>query len=291
MKRFIMLALTGLLVLILVTPASADDIEKTVKYYNSENGSMYLQPLADAFGAALNSGLYHDAKVEKFGPHLTFEVRVMGAIIVDDQTTFTSVKEESMPADKTIPTIFGSKDPVQVEGLDFEPKGLYDYSVLPIPVPQLSIGSFAGTEINFRFFQTKINDDIGDLKIVGFGIRHSLSQYILLFPVDIALSYFQQSFEVSDIVDAKARYIGIQASKKYSVLTLYGGFGIQSSNLDISYSYEGEDETSDISFELDGKNKSSLTLGLGLDLRFFKAHADYNIGSQQVFSLGVGFGI
>ncbi|MBN1552905.1 hypothetical protein JW979_15635 [bacterium] len=291
MKRVVCLFMLVLLSVTISIPLTASDIEDNVKYYNSDNGSLYLQPLADAFGAALNSGLYHDGKVEKFGLHLTFEVRVMGAIISDDQTTFTSVQEESMPAGKSIPTIFGSKDEVTVEGLDFNPKGLYDYKVLPIPVPQLSIGSFAGTEINLRFFTTSVSDEIGDLKIFGFGVRHSLSQYILLFPVDVALSYFQQSFEIGNIVEAKARYIGIQASKKFSIMTLYGGFGMQSSSLDIQYTYEGSTETSEISFDLDGKSRSCLTLGLGLDLTYFKLHADYNIASQQVFSLGVGFGI
>lgn len=289
MKQIVMCLCITLMLMISI-PVMAGDIDENVKYYNSANGSLYLQPLADGFGAALNSGLYHDAKIEKFGLHFYLNVQFMGALITDDQKTFTSVAEEDMTAGITLPTVFGSEEEVDA-GLSFKPRGAYETSILPIAIPQLTVGSFAGTELNFRFFQMTVDESIGDLKILGYGARHSLSQYVPLFPVDVAVSYFHQKFEIGNIVEANASYIGIQASKKVAVLLLYGGLGFESSNLNISYTYEDEEDTSEIEFDLDGKSKARFTLGVGLDLKFFKLHADYNLASQKTVTAGIGFGL
>ena len=43
----------------------AQDIEDNVSVYQSTNGNLFLKPLGDVFGAAMNSGWYSDAKIEK----------------------------------------------------------------------------------------------------------------------------------------------------------------------------------------------------------------------------------
>ena len=126
---------------------------------------------------------------------------------------------------------------------------------------------------------------------MGWGLRHSISQYIPLCPVDIAVGYFQQSFDVGKIIKATARLYGFQVSKSFSVLCLYGGLGFESATMDIGYTYEEEGVSQPIQFELEGINKTRLTLGFALDLPVVKLHVDYNMASQNVISGGFAFGI
>jgi len=63
--RIFVLSAVGLL--ICSSHVHAQNIEDMISKYTSDNGKGYVQPLADAFGANLNSGFYHHAKVKKAG--------------------------------------------------------------------------------------------------------------------------------------------------------------------------------------------------------------------------------
>ena len=213
----------------------------------------------------------------------------MAAFITDEQKTFIAVPEEGWdpPPDTEMPTIFGEEE--NPLGEDF-PGGVWETNYFPLAVPQLTIGSLFGTEAVFRWFEYKIDEDIGTVKLFGWGVRHSISQYIPLFPIDVAAGYFWQSFSVGDMVEARAMYYGLQASYNLSVLCFYAGYGFETSNLDISYTFEENDEEIPIAFELEGKNTSRLTIGIGFDLPIIKIHADYNIGQQNTATAGISFG-
>lgn len=271
----------------------AQDIEENVSEYDTKNGRLYLQPLADTFGANLNSGFFRSAKIEKLGFHIQLGIVAMGAFVTDDQKTFIAVPEDDFnpPPNTELPTVFGSEEGVYVEELGESVPGAWDTKIFPLAVPQLTVGSLLGTEVVLRWIDFKIDDSIGNIKLSGFGVRHSVSQYIPLCPVDLAVGYFRQSFEVGDIVEAHATYMGLQCSHSFSILCLYGGIGYESAKLDISYTHEQEGESYDVNFELDAKNSTRFTVGLAFDLPILKIHADYSIASQKVFALGIGLGI
>ena len=272
-------------------PAFAQDIKDNVSAYQSINGSMYLQPLADTFGANLNSGFFHTAEIKETGFHLYFGVKVMGAPIPDEQKTFIAKPENGFdpPPNTKLPTVFGSEENVYIDGQE-RPGGAWDTKILPIAVPQLTVGSSMGTELTMRWIEFKVDDNIGYIRLIGVGARHSISQYIPDCLVDITIGYLGQSFKVGDIVEANASYMGLQASYSYSVLCFYGGIGYERARLEISYTYEENGEDYDIRFHLSAKNAVRFTIGLALDLPALKIHADYNLASQQVFCAGLGFG-
>lgn len=272
--------------------ASAQDLEDFVSKYTDANGSGYLQPLSDAFGANMNSGWFRHAKVNKKKFQLYIGLVTTAALIKDEQKTFdaTSIYGGTV----TAPTIFGATESAVnpgPNGLEENFPGGADFSILPLAVPQVSVGGFFGTEISARFFSVDTGDDLGDLDIKGWGIRHSISQYFKLIPVDISLAFYSQSFQLGDFVDANARIIMAQAGKRVAIVDFYGAIGYEFSNMDINYDVEvaGEEPTP-IGFELEGENSLRLTAGFMLNLGPVKLNADYNLGNTNVFSVGFGFG-
>ncbi len=288
--RFIFVCL--LLILVGILPAWSQDLGKTVSVYSSENGSMYLQPLADAFGANINSGFFHSARIGKLGFHLQFGIAAMYAPIPQAKKNFSPVTEYGWNPDPgtLLSTIFGNEESVNIEGLEF-PGGLWDTNFFPLAVPQLTIGSVLGTDVTVRYIKYKIDDEIGEIKLSGWGVRHSISQYIPLMPVDIALGLYYQNFHIGSIIDASATFVGLQASYSISIITLYGGAGLERSSLNITYDHDEGGQTSSIEFDLKGENHTRLTMGVAFDLFILKLHADYNLAAQNVLSAGVMLGI
>lgn len=280
-----------------LSPLHAQDLEDYVSKYTSENGKGYLQPLADAFGANINSGLYHGARISTIGLHIYLGVETMTALIADNQKVFTAKTEAPFSPESTAetPTIFGSTTGTSVTGTGgtvFNFPGGLDLSKVPIAVPQVTVGSILGTDATLRFIEVTINDNFGKVKLFGFGVRHSLSQYLKNFPIDLAAGFFIQKFEVGDIVEANAKYFGLQGSYSTGILTFYGGAGLESASLDISYNFESDSgSATTIAFDLDADNSVRFTAGVALNLAVLQLHADYNFASQNVVALGLGFGL
>ncbi|HHS13827.1 MAG TPA: hypothetical protein ENN03_08705 [bacterium] len=288
MKQLVML----MLCLILTVPALGQGLEDNVSEYSSANGQLYLQPLADAFGANINSGWFSTARIPRYGIRFQFGLKAMAAFITESQKTFSPVPESGFnpPSGTELPTVFGDEEGVEIPGLGVSVPGVWNTSYFPMVVPQLTVGSFFGTEASIRYISLRINEEIGQISLFGWGIRHSLSQYIPLIPFDIAAGYFWQQFKVGDLVEANASLAGLQASYSLSVLTLYAGLGLESSTLNVKYLFEEEGESVNVQFDLKGTNRFRTTLGIALNLPVIKIHADYNMGSQNTACAGVSFG-
>ena len=291
MKKYPLINIYILCTCIALPLAHAQDLEDNITAYLSINGSMYLQPLADTFGANLNSGLFHGARIDPFGFHIYLGIGMMGALVTEDQKTFVTQQEGIFPGGIELPTVFGDEEGVYVEEIDQNFFGAWDTDFFPLTVPQLTVGSILGTEATLRWLELMVNDDIGDITLFGYGVRHSISQYFPSLRLDLAIGYYRQNFKIGDIVDAHATFMGLQASYSFAVLCLYGGIGFENADLDISYTYSDNNLTQSVHFDMDAINSTRYTIGVALDLPILKVHADYNIASQRVFSAGIGLGI
>ena len=76
------------------TFAFSQDIEELVSKYTEANGKGYMQPLADAFGATFNTGLFHSAKIKKPGFQAYLGVITSTAFISDKRKTFTATTQD-----------------------------------------------------------------------------------------------------------------------------------------------------------------------------------------------------
>ena len=282
-------------ILVLLTSlsgAQAQDIEDFIDRYSGDDADAYLQPLADAVGADLNSGWYRSARIDRKGFHLYIGLVAQMAPVPDKQKTFTAVTPSYFSPQRSVEvsTIMGPPSSTTVQGdngTEYTFPGGAGVSYLPLAVPQLTIGNVYGTDASFRFFALDLGGDVGSVDVFGWGIRHSISQYFPDFPVHLALGYYSNNFTIGDNeLDVKTSLISLQASYEKGVVEFYGGPGWESASLDFFYVPGGEDEEVDIS--LDSRNSFRMTVGVALNLGAFALNVDYNLANQSSLSAAIG---
>jgi hypothetical protein len=273
-------------------------IEENLKRYSEANGKGYIQPLVNGFGASMNRGWYESGKVSAVGLKLRISVIAMMAPVLDKDKTFMATTEGTFHPKQTVEvqTIVGSEKSTTVTGTGgtmYSFPGGLDLSMTGFAVPQLTVGSFMGTEASVRYFVAQLGDsEIGNLELVGFGIRHSLSQYLLLSPVDFSVGIFWQSVTLGeDLLKFKTLYFGAQASRPFGPLIVYGGAGFDNSSAAINYTYTDGNTTTTLDYDLDGDNGLQITAGLGLNFVLLHLNGDVTFGSRTVYTLGLSLGL
>lgn len=273
-------------------------LEKTLKQFDANSVQGYIQPLADVFGANMNAGFYHSADLAPTGLHVAFDIVAMGSNVGDDQKSYTVTPPAGYPQFKTA-TIFGGDKTVVSFPPDTSLKfsgiapGLVNTTLFPLATPQLTIGYLYGTSATIRFvtIPSSVTKDLGTITLFGLGAQHSVSQYLPDLPVDLAGGLFYTRFSVGDYIKFNSFAIGAQASKKFSVLAVYGGLQYENSSMNLQYISDSPNApNSQVDITLDGANKFRFTVGAGLDLMAVHLFADANFGSITNFSAGIGFG-
>ena len=284
-----------------VASTAAAQIEDQVNEYAQANGAGYLQPLADAIGADLNASIWRSAYVPSGGFYIALELQMMATFFSDEQRTFDYVPGpgDNTPvsgADVSVPTVVGDPEGGTIP-TDMPPEIAYipgfDINSFGLAAPQLRIGSFKGTEAVVRFFSADLSDvEIGNISLIGFGARHSISQYMgPVFPVDISAGFFWQNLKLGDdLIDGTAMTYGVQVGKRFpmgfATVEPYGCLAFNSFEMDVSYDTD-EDETIGIAMETDGGVQ--VTLGLNAQMGFMDLNGEYMFGDQSGFALGLGF--
>ncbi len=298
----------------------------------------YIAPLMKATSLGLNQGWYNTAKPHKtLGFDLTVSVSGMKIPDSDKffnvenlGLTHFSLNQDS-PDYPNAPTIFGGErepeylyrsdpdDPSTEEtftgppGLDL--KENIKTNMWPVPIVNLGIGLPKNTDLKVRFVPSVDIGSNGSFKMWGVGVMHDVKQYIpgiKLLPFDLSGFFgytkldLRYSLADNNINGENQRgELGMSAttiqavvSKKFAVLTIYGGFGynIARSNLAVRGTYDiNDDGDTNDSFEVNPVeldfSASGLrgTAGLRLKLAVITLHADYTL--QKYKALNVGFGI
>jgi len=237
----------------------------------------YTQPLATAFGTIMGGALYHRAYTKSFP---RFDVGISGVYItVPDQEL-----EFIFNGDK-VPTFFGTNSE-SISGI--VGSGLEGYW---LPQLHLNVGLFANLELMARGFKYNIAE-IGDIRMLGFGVKYGLSDLIPIpmFPVDLSVQGSYQTLAVGDWLSAGTFTMNINASKGLIImpLDLYAGVGFETTSMTIGtneISNIGQFGVGDISF--DGDNNLRLNFGISWTLFILNLHADYNIGEYNSVGGGV----
>jgi hypothetical protein len=306
-KRFLRV-IAGLLLTLIMATGAAAQVEDQLSNYSVDNATGYLQPLADGIGADLNSGLFHSAHIPKMGMYLRFEVRVMSARFGDDDKTFEATTEGDFLPQKTAETstVVGPGDATTVPGqagTSFIFPGGFDIGAFTLATPQLRVGSYMGTEALIRYIALDVGDvELGNISLFGFGLRHSISQYMSpTFPIELAGGFFWQSFKIGenaagdDLMKSSALSIGVQASKRFASGILfiepYTGLSLDRFSMEVAYESDAAGEDAE-AIDLDFGTESSVrfTAGLALNLPAINGHVEYSLASQSSFSFGVSIG-
>lgn len=293
----------------------------------------YVDPFMKSVSLGLNQGWYNTAKPHKIaGIDITITANAM--TIPKSELFFDATKlglqvvslDNSSQDYPHAPTIFGpenqptfsytDKDTGIKEtfqgpgGVDLE--GNLGKNWVPVPMAHLGIGLPKGTDLKLRFTPTINLGDDSSLKIFGIGVMHDVKQWIpgiKMLPFDLSGFVGYTKFKLEShfdpdnnpdqrgLFEMNATTIQGLISKKFSVLTLYGGIGynIAKSSLAMKGTYDindnGQAEPNEVD-PLDLKFAASgfrTTAGLRLKLAVFTFHADYTL--QKYKCLTVGFGI
>lgn len=288
--------------------ASADtDVQNQISVYTGDNAVGYLQPLANALGAALNSGFGYSAYIPKTSFHLSLEVPVMGLYFEDADGVFAATPESGFtPASGAssfdVPTVVGPGEAVVVAGSggsQFAFPGGFDLNSFGLAVPQLRISSIAGTEGVVRWVAVETGDnDLGKVDMFGIGGRHSISQYMGEAPaLDLAVGVMYQDLDLgendfgSPFVDTSALLIQVQGSKRFPVgfatFEPYGSMGWEKLDVDVEYA-DASDEP--VLVTMEGDNAFRFTIGAGLNFVAGQVWADYSFSDISNFSFGLALG-
>jgi hypothetical protein len=315
--------------------AQEDDIDRLLTESVEDGRKLigaYVEPVMKAVSLSMNQGWYNTAKPHKIaGFDLTITVNSLkipkseylfrpddldlDQLELDPDTD--GYPEAPTLAGPDVTPIYRLKgDPSQTfegpPGLDL--KGTFKMESIPMPMVHLGFGLPKSTDLKIRFVPT-ISVGDGTLKFFGLGVMHDIKQWIpgiKLLPFDLSgfVGYTRFEFEspLDPDVPANADQKGVFTmnattmqvliSKKFSVITFYGGAGynIAKSNLALEGKYDIDndgDETSDfetnpvdLNFAASGPR---VTVGTRLKLAVFTFHADYTL--QKYKCLSVGFGI
>ncbi len=296
MYRFVTGYFTVLLLISMAVPASAQ-IEDQLSAYTGRNATGYLKPLADAFGADMNAGLFNSAQIPKMGPRIRLEIRVISVIFGDGDRTFKARTEGDFTPEQTVdaPTVVGQGQAKIIggdAGTSFAFPGGLDLSSFAIAVPQLRFGAVHGTEALIRYFAVNTGDtEIGDLSLFGFGLRHSISQYFgKQLPVDLAAGFMWQRFKLGDdLISANTFMFGVHASRKFVIMEPYAGLSIDTFSMDVTFDSDVlEDE---IFLDFEKETSLHLTLGLNINLTYAQLFGEFSLAGQNSFSFGLALGI
>jgi hypothetical protein len=275
----------------------SQNLQERLSKFPTEFAKGYTAPFTDAFGASLNSGWYHTANVDD-GLDLFFGVKVMLMPIPDDAKIFRIQSPYPGGGVDEPSTAFGEKKAVSISGdttgrqPTTYPEG-FDIGFVPMLVPHISVGNIFGTRVMLRYLPKVNVGDMGEFEFFGIGAQHNVGQYIPApLPIDIAALIAYQSLSLGDLVSANAFTFGAQASKTFTIFTVYGGLAYESSTMTFTYdkvpnSIPGPNR---ISFDADGKNSFRATIGFALSLAIVKITADYSLASQPIATVGFGIG-
>jgi len=61
--------------------------------------------------------------------------------------------------------------------------------------------------------QDRERGDHPEGKLLSLGVRHNLSQWFGVLPLDLSVSYFYSTFKTGDLIDFKGNQIGVQAEE------------------------------------------------------------------------------
>lgn len=328
MRNSLYSTLAALLILPLLTalPAQAqnsDELANALSSIGQQYATNYTRPVTDALGADMNAGLFRTAGFDGTGLLPVIDVyvgvSVAGAFTAGSPDAF-QLNNDVIEAngrtlrieypDQDLPTAFGeTASPGTAALIDQEtgmqvgevtlPGSIINTPIAPLVVPQVGVGTVLGTDAQVRYLPEIGYNDYGSISLFGVAVRHSLSQYIPLSPVSIAVQGSWQRLSLSgredsrnpgEIVDASGWALNAQVSKDVPVLpiTFYGGVQYEKFGVDVNYTFSANGEMATVRYEQDAANNVRALAGVSLTLALFKVNVDYALSSNNTVSAGVG---
>lgn len=306
-----------------LSPAQAqdsDDLGNAIKNIGQKYAGNYSQPVTDALGADLNAGLFRTADFGETGlfPVIDLYVGVSatGALTAGSAKAFQLANDRIETDDgrtliieypnRDLPTAFGDEaSPGTADIIDQEtgrtveevrlPGALLNTPIAPLVVPHVGIGTAMGTDAQIRYLPETSVSDYGSVSLFGLAVRHSVSQYIPLSPISIAVQGGWQQLSLSgtgqgEVASASGWVLNAHLSRDVPVLpvTVYGGLQYEQFDVEVDYTFDTSAGRSTISLDQTASNNVRALAGVSLSLAVLRLNVDYALSSNDTVSAGVG---
>lgn len=164
---------------------------------------------------------------------------------------------------------------------------------IPSTNVQLNVRIPFGIELGLRGAPPYKIKDVGEFKMLGFGVRKNIPVPI----VDVAVGGFYQILTIGDVFEAKNINVHTEIGKTLGIpgfkISPYLGVGMDKSTVDLTYTIlggtiPGNSEDQEIEFNMEGENKFRTNLGFSLQIALLHLQGEYSIGKYQSATLNVG---
>lgn len=316
-------ALALLLATFAPATARAQDAEviRQIETLAIVNAPLYLAPITNGVSAALNRGTFFTARPRGA---VGFEVGIvaMGAWVPEVDESFVPVLPAQVTFDgqtfddpygtsaEPTPTVAGEGDGVVIQpgaelaaaavaagrdpselALRF-PGGL-DVPVVPFAVLHGALGLPGGTEVSIRGFPSiELHGAIGGIGALGFGVTHSLSQYLPLQVLNVAAHLSWQSTDVGDYLDAEVLGYGLLASLDAGPVSIFGSGLREDPDVTIGYTVANPDghpalprDGLRVAASPDLESTTRYTAGATLHLLALKLSAAWTFGDYETLAV------
>jgi hypothetical protein len=296
-QRFMRMLHVGCWMLLLAAAPAAAQLSDNLGSLSGDNAKGYLGPLPKALSGTLNSAIFTTGNVPKAAINFTIGVKLMGVGFKDEDRTYQPTDPPgftSQPNQPPVPTIIGDGQAVTQQGqggTQMDYPGGFDLGEFAIGVPQLSIGSIAGTRATVRWISLDLGEsDFGKFDLFGIGAQHSISQYMKDLPVDLAVGVFYQSFKIDeDLLKTTAFHVDVTGSKSYGFLQPYAALGYDTFTMKTHYE-DSNNPGNSIDVDFDNQNNMHFTAGLLVNLPVVKLHGEFNAAATTGVAVGLSFG-
>lgn len=243
-------------------------------------------------------------------------VQISGPTAIGSNTENVKIILTAPEQDRTFTTNFNGR-PVTVvlpnnQSVALNVRGLlnpreYFLNAVPFAAPQLTLGTFMGTRAVVRFVPNIADwvglGKLGNVSMFGWGIQHNPLTWFFAdssaLPLAVGLNFYNQSYRLTDAVQASGNAYGISASWTFGgavfAITPYAGFLLENARINVDYKYQPR--TADgtivndvngqplqavpIAFEIQGENTSRIILGTNIRLLYLvDVGAEVNIGNR-----------
>ena len=242
-----------------------------LKDYSYNQLEDYLNPLSQAFGTSLSSGIYYSAESHNF-PHFDIGISYASTAIPSSKM----IQDDSLRS----PTVFGRAvdDSTRLSGLHI--------SEFKLPVVHFSMGIGDNTELILRYTSWNIAR-IGKVNLFGGGIKYELENLLSIspIPVDVAILAIYQKYEVDDILEGAVFNMNIIGSRHFGIipLSLYGGVGYMNNTTNYNRNNGVEEE----SYSIGGLEEIKYQIGVSYNILIFRLNVEYSFGKYNTFNGGI----
>ena len=311
MKKLLFTLLSGLIGLSSFAQGQIKNILENDIAQGEKLIEAYFTPMAESFGAGLNSGWYNTAKPHSLGG---FDITLtLNTVIMPSSAKTFNIKDaggDIFTSNNTeASTIFGSSDATTMTynidsiSLDFDMPGGFKTPAIPLPMIQAGVGLIKNTAIDIRYMpMLNVGDNI-NVNLFGIGIKHDILQWIPgigdAIPMSLSLQagYTSLNTELKILeqkvsLKTKATTINLVASKKLLMVTGYVGLGYNSATTtfaaDANFDLDGLqfDEKVEVAFK--SNNNLRTNIGLRLNMTIVTIQADYTFAEYPTATLGIG---